>query len=166
LRLRLRASGYAHLVHLQVDLVQPEDAAAGRLVRAQIRELMETWQHRVVSEDEVDAELGPQPMAGVALVALARRGGEAVGCGGLRVVDAIGELTKVYVVPAARGTGVGEAVVGAVEEAARDRGLRLMRLDTRADLPAPARLYRRLGYREVTPWHDGPYADHFFTKDL
>ncbi len=127
---------------------------------------METWQHRVVSEREVDAELGPQPMAGVALVAVARRGGEAVGCGGLRVVDAIGELTKVYVVPAARGTGVGEAVVGAVEQAARDRGLRLIRLDTRADLPAPARLYRRLGYREVEPWHDGPYADHFFTKEL
>ena len=109
-------------MHLQVDIVQPDDAAAGRLIRAQIRELMETWQHRVVSEDEVDAELGPQPMAGVALVALARRGGAAVGCGGLRVVDAIGELTKVYVVPAARGTGVGEAVVGAVEEAARGPG--------------------------------------------
>ena len=139
---------------------------AGRLIRAQMRELMETWQHCVVSEHEVDAELGPQPMAGVALVALARRGEEAVGCGGLRVTDAIGELTKVYVVPAARGTGVGKAVVGALEQAARDRGLGLMRLDTRADLPAPARLYRRLGYREVEPWHDGPYADHFFIKDL
>ncbi len=151
---------------VQVDLVQPGDAVAGRLVRAQMRELMETWQHRVVSEDEVDAELGPQPTAGLTLLALARRGREAVGCGGLRAVGLIGELTKVYVVPAARGSGVGEAVVGAVEQAARDRGLRLMRLDTRADLPAPARLYRRLGYREVSRWHDGRYADHFFTKDL
>ncbi len=151
---------------VQVDLVQPDDAAAGGLVRAQMRELMETWHHRVVSEDEVDAELGPQPTAGVALLALARRDGEAVGCGGLRVLDTIGELTRVYVVPTARGTGVGEAVVSVVEQAARDRGLRLMRLDTRADLPAPTQLYRRLGYREVTPWHDGPYADHFFIKDL
>lgn len=151
---------------LHLDLVQPDDAAAERLVRAQMRELMETWHRRVVSEDEVDAELGPRPTATLALLALARRGGEAVGCGGLRVVDAIGELTKVYVIPAARGTGVGEAVVGAVEKAARERGLGLMRLDTRADLPAPTRLYRRLGYREVMPWHDGPYADHFFTKDL
>jgi GNAT superfamily N-acetyltransferase len=153
-------------VDLHVDLVQPGDVAAGQLVRAQMRELMETWQHRVVSEDEVDDELGPRPTAGVALLALARRSGEAVGCGGLRVVDDVGELTKVYVVPVARGTGVGEAVVGALEQAAHDRGLRQVRLDTRADLPAPARLYRRLGYREVGPWHDGPYADHFFTKDL
>jgi ribosomal protein S18 acetylase RimI-like enzyme len=61
---------------------------------------------------------------------------------------------------------VGEALVGAVEDAARHRGLRLVRMDTRADLPAPARLYRRLGYRETEAWHDGPYADHFFTKDL
>jgi len=120
----------------------------------------------VVSEEEVDAELGPQPTAGLTLLGLAWRDGEAVGCGGLRVINDIGELTKVYVVPAARGTGVGEAVVGVVEQAARDRDLRLMRLDTRADLPAPRRLYRRLGYREVTPWHDGPYADHFFVKDL
>ena len=151
---------------MQVDLVQPDDAAAGQLVRAQMRELMETWHHRVVSEEEVDAELGPQPTAGLALLALVRRDGEAVGCAGLRVLDAIGELTRVYVVPASRGTGVGEAVVAAIEQAARDRDLRLMRLDTRADLPAPRRLYQRLGYREVTPWHDGPYADHFFVKDL
>jgi GNAT superfamily N-acetyltransferase len=153
-------------VPLQVDFVPPDDAAAGRLVRAQMRELMETWHHRVVSEEAVDAELGPQPTAGVALLALARRGGQAVGCGGLRVLDDIGELTKIYVVPAARGTGVADAVVGLVEQAARDQGLRQIRLDTRADLPAPRQLYRRLGYREVTPWHDGPYADHFFTKDL
>jgi GNAT superfamily N-acetyltransferase len=153
-------------VTLQVELVESDDAVAGRLVRAQMRELMETWQHREVSEDEVDAELGPQPTAGLALLALARRNGEPVGCAGLRVVGDVGELTKVYVVRALRGTGVGEAVVGAVEQAARDRSLRLLRLDTRADLPAPARLYRRLGYREVAPWHDRPFADHFFTKDL
>lgn len=87
---------------------------------------METWLHRVVSENEVDAELGPQPTAGIALLALARLGGEPVGCGGLRVLAAIGELTKVYVVPAARGTGVGEAIVGVLEQAARDRSLRLI----------------------------------------
>lgn len=109
---------------------------------------------------------GPTPTAGVALLALARRGGAAVGCGGLRVADDIGELTKVYVVPSARGTGVADAVVTALEQAARGRGLRVMRLDTRGDLPAPARLYTRLGYREVEPWHDGPFADHFFVKDL
>lgn len=151
---------------VQVDLVPPDDANTAELVRAQMRELMETWQHRAVSEDEVDAELGPEPIAGLVLFALARRDGVALGCVGLRVVDTFGELTKVYVVPAARGTGVGDAVVSALEQAARDRGLRLMRLDTRADLPAPAQLYRRLGYREVPPWHDGPYADHFFIKDL
>ena len=151
---------------LTVHLVQPDDNVAGQLVRAQMRELMETWQQRVVSEAEVDTELGPQATAGLTLLALAWRDGQAVGCGGLRVLDTIGEVTKVFVVPRARGTGVGEAVVGALEQAGRDRGLRLMRLDTRADLAAAARLYRRLGYQEVAPWHDGPYADHFFTKEL
>lgn len=151
---------------LQVDLVQPDDPDAGRLVRAQMLELMQTWHYRAVSEDEVDTELGPHAAPGVVVLALARREGQAVGCAGLRVVGTTGELTKVFVVPVARGTGVGEAVITAVEEAARARRLRVMRLDIRADLPAPARLYRRLGYREVAPWHDGPCADHFFTTDL
>jgi len=111
-----------------VDLVQPDDPTAGRLVRAQMRELMETWHHRVVTEEEVNAELGPQPTAGLALLALARRDEQAVGSAGLRVLDTTGELTKVYVVLAARGTGVGEAIVHAIEQAARDRGLQLMSL--------------------------------------
>jgi GNAT superfamily N-acetyltransferase len=151
---------------LQVELVPPDDAVARLLVRAQMRELMETWQHCVVPEDEVDAELGPTPTAGLELLALARREGEPVGCAALKLAGDVGELTKVYVVPAARGLGVGEAVVRAIEDAARGRGLGVLRMDTRADLPAPALLYRRMGYREVEPWHDGPYADHFFTKDL
>ena len=46
---------------VQVDFVPPDDANTAQLVRAQMRELRETWHHRVVSEDEVDAELGPQP---------------------------------------------------------------------------------------------------------
>ncbi len=151
---------------VRVGLVPLDDESALLLVRAQMRELMETWQHREVSDDDVTAELGTRPMAGLALMALARSEEAPVGCGALRVVGTIGELTKVYVVPTARGTGVGEAVVGALEQAARARGLVLIRLDTRADLPAPAALYRRLGYQEVPPWHDRPYADHFFTKDL
>ncbi len=151
---------------LQVDVVSSDDPDAARLVRAQMRELMETWQHRVVHEDEVTVELGPEPTAGLALLAVARRDREPVGCGGLRVVGDVGELTKMFVVPLARGTGVGEALVGTLEQQARERGLRQMRLDTRADLPHPARLYRRLGYQEVEPWHDGPYADHFFCKVL
>lgn len=151
---------------LRVELVPADDRVAGRLVRAQMRELMETWQHCVVVEDEVDAELGPRPTDGLELLALAWRAGEPVGCAGLRLAGDVGELTKVYVVLAARGHGVGEAVVGAIEDAARVRGLRLLRMDTRADLPAPALLYRRLGYRETEAWHDGPYADHFFTKAL
>ena len=88
---------------LTVHLVQPDDNVAGQLVRAQMRELMETWQQRVVSEAEVDTELGPQATAGLTLLALAWRDGQAVGCGGLRVLDTIGEVTKVFVVPRARG---------------------------------------------------------------
>jgi 4-hydroxy-4-methyl-2-oxoglutarate aldolase len=41
-----------------------------------------------------------------------------------------------------------------------------LRLDTRADLTEARRLYTRHGYREVAPFNDGPYADHWFAKTL
>jgi hypothetical protein len=41
-----------------------------------------------------------------------------------------------------------------------------MRLDTRGDLTEARALYARLGYDEVEPFNDGPYAEHWFEKAL
>lgn len=54
----------------------------------------------------------------------------------------------------------------ALEATARDRGLNMLRLDTRADLVEARRLYARLGYQEVAPFNDGLYAEHWFEKTL
>lgn len=50
----------------------------------------------------------------------------------------------------------------ALEAISRNRGLNTLRLDTRTDLVEARRLYARLGYREVTPFNDGAYAEHSF----
>lgn len=55
------------------------------------------------------------------------------------------ELTKVMTAPAARGRGVGAALVHALEQAARERGRRLLTLDASLIEGATA-FYRRLGY--------------------
>src|SRR5947209_5217582 len=69
------------------------------------------------------------PPHGVFVVAW--RADEAIGCGGVRVVGpGLAELNRMYVAPDVRGHGVGRAIVGALEEAARSLGCSRVRLET------------------------------------
>jgi len=63
--------------------------------------------------------------------------------------------------PAARGRGVGEALVRACIERATRAGARMLRLSTQPKMHAAHRLYQRLGFTR-TPEHDwtpGPGVD-------
>ncbi len=71
-----------------------------------------------------------------------------------------------FVDPVARGTGGGAALLAAAEEAAVSLGASAIRLDTRADLVEARALYARHGYREVPPFNDDRYAEHWFGKRL
>ncbi|MGR3463409.1 GNAT family N-acetyltransferase [Limimaricola sp.] len=78
---------------------------------------------------------------------LVARDGEALlGCGALHVKPGYGELKSVFVTDAARGRGVGAALIEALEAAARAEGLTLLRLETAEELAAACRLYTRHGY--------------------
>jgi ribosomal protein S18 acetylase RimI-like enzyme len=59
------------------------------------------------------------------------------------------DLFSMWVAPAARGGGVAEALINAVEGWARDVGARTLCLDVRAENPRARRTYERLGF-EVT----------------
>jgi tRNA(Arg) A34 adenosine deaminase TadA/GNAT superfamily N-acetyltransferase len=87
---------------------------------------------------------------GERVVLCAWRGGKLLGTGSLLLVSAASqphraELTKVMTTAAARGSGIGVALVGALEQAARERGRRLITLDASL-VDGPAAFYRRLGY--------------------
>jgi GNAT superfamily N-acetyltransferase len=92
----------------------------------------------------------------------------AMACGGLRMLDAErAELTRVYVRPAARGTGGGAAVVSALEAAARRLGARRVMLDTRLDLVEARGLYVKLGFLEIPRYGEtGPYSQIWYGKEL
>ena len=53
-----------------------------------------------------------------------------------------------------------------LEAAARDMGLRTLRLDTNRALTEAHALYRKEGFREVARFNDNPYAHHWFEKRL
>src|SRR5688500_5154890 len=57
--------------------------------------------------------------------------GGAAGCGGIQVVGSeYGELKRMYVRPALRGSGLGKLMLEHLEKYAREQGVPLLRLET------------------------------------
>ena len=101
------------------------------------------------------------------LFVIARLDGDAVGCGGFKRVDkATGEIKRVWTAPTARGLGVARRMLRALEAAAREAGVKTLRLDTNRALTEAHALYRSEGYREIARFNDNSYAHHWFEKRL
>lgn len=118
-----------------------------------------------------DHEPGAVPTAETVAVFLIARdaGGTAVGCGGLRLLDpGSGEVKRMYVEPAARGTGVAAALLRALEDHARDLGIARLLLETGTGQPDAIRFYQREGYEPIDAY--GPYVgeplSRCFARDL
>ncbi|MDQ2632191.1 MAG: helix-turn-helix domain-containing GNAT family N-acetyltransferase [Pseudomonadota bacterium] len=107
----------------------------------------------------------PADVAGVFLIA--RLDGRAVGCGALKRLDATtGEIKRMWVAPEARGLGLARRLLEALENHARQAGVRRVVLDTNRSLAEAQALYRTAGYRETSRYNDNSYADFFFEKEL
>ncbi|TMV74752.1 GNAT family N-acetyltransferase, partial [Thioclava sp. BHET1] len=90
-----------------------------------------------------------------------------LGCVGLKGAgDGTAEIKRLWVAPSTRGLGLSRRLVTAAEEAARDLGITLLRLDTNSALPEAVALYRRSGWVEIPRFNDDPYPDLFFEKRL
>jgi len=89
---------------------------------------------------------------------LARTGGDAIGCVGLRPLEpGICEMKRLWIEPGFAGAGIGRRLAETVIQAARDIGYEKMRLDTLPErMPAAQNLYRSLGFREISPYYDNP----------
>jgi len=87
---------------------------------------------------------------------VARDGDAAVGCGGVALFDTFAEVKRMYVRPAARGSGVADALLARIEAEARAAGRTTLRLETGIHQPAAIRLYERAGFRACAAFE--PYA--------
>ena len=80
--------------------------------------------------------------------------GEALGCGAVVVGPDYAELKRMYVVPAARGEGLGQRLLEFLEQAAAARGARRFMLETGYLQTAAIALYGRCGYVVCGPFGD------------
>jgi ribosomal protein S18 acetylase RimI-like enzyme len=80
------------------------------------------------------------------------------GCVALhKLDDTICEMKRLYVRPAMRGKGVGQALAAAIVEEAQDIGYRRMRLDTIPSvMSAAVAMYRSMGFHEIAPYRANP----------
>ena len=151
--------------------MSPAADEARRALRAYFDDVASRYYGRQATEDEITAAMREDPSDDLApphgLLVVAHENGDVLGCAGLRLLPGqIAEVTRVFVVPAARRRGLGSRLLSCLEDHARWHRVATLRLDTRRDLAEARRLYARHGYREVPPFSHGPYADHWFEKTL
>lgn len=105
------------------------------------------------------------PPAGLFVVAYDQE--LAVGCAGFKRFDTdIAEVKRVYVAPAARGSGLGRRLLAQLEARARETGYAAIRLDTGDRQPEALSLFRGAGYREIEDYNGNPFARYWFEKQL
>jgi GNAT superfamily N-acetyltransferase len=93
--------------------------------------------------------------------------GTPVCCGGVkRLPDGVGEIKRMYVVPDARGRGVARRLLGHLEQAARDLGYTVVRLDTGSRQPAAQHIYTSAGYVQIGNFNHNPVSTYFGEKRL
>ena len=154
-----------------ITVVSPAAGEGRQILRAYFGDVAARYYGRQVTEEEIAAAMRDDPSDDLelphGLLVVARGEGSALGCAGLRLLPGrIAEVTRVFVVPAARGRGLGSRLLGCLEDHARQHRVCLLRLDTRSDLLKARRLYARHGYREAPPFSRGPYADYWYEKAL
>ena len=140
------------------------DPVPRALVAAMIAEIGDMYQASPGALPGAHPEELSPPHGG--FVVLMEQGRPVAGGGVRRLDDEACEIKRMYVVPDARGRGVGRDLLAALESLARDLGYAVARLDTGAKQPGARRMYERAGYAAVPDYNGNPYAAYWGEKAL
>jgi putative acetyltransferase len=147
--------------------IEPEDPRQADVRRifaesgAYLQALYPSESNHVV---DVDALAAPD-----SVFLAARRNGELLGTIAFWIIaPRHAEIKRMFVCAEARGNGVGRRLLEALEDAARQRNVERISLETGIKQPEAIGLYRASGYRDCLPF--GTYCDDplslFMTKRL
>jgi GNAT superfamily N-acetyltransferase len=142
------------------------DEAPGRDLLAELNALLDAqYPGRAERPGSVTTPDEMAPPRGRFLVGYV--GGRAVAIGGLRpLAEDVAEIKRMYVVPDVRSRGVGRALLGALEDAARELGYARVRLDAGAEQRHSRALFAATGYRPIAPYNGNHIAVFFGEKRL
>jgi DNA-binding MarR family transcriptional regulator len=151
---------------IEIRRVDPGGADAQRCIGAYVAELNRRSGDSYDPAKGVSAEPHEMtPPAGLFLVAY--RHGDAIGCGGVKhQPEAASEIKRMWVAENARGLGVARRLLTELEADAIRSGASVASIETSATLFEAIALYRSVGYVEVAPFNEEPFADHWFEKRL
>jgi putative acetyltransferase len=138
---------------LTVERADPRDPAASALLKAS-HALMESL---FPPEDNFYLDIDALTAPHIAFF-VARQEGEVLGTAALADKGGYGEVKSMFVSEAARGLGVGAALLARLEQEARAQGHAAMMLETGNLLHAAHRLYARAGFTERARFGDYPDA--------
>ena len=136
-------------------------------MRALLREYAASLPFELDFQD-FDRELAGLPGAyappGGALL-VAHVDGRVAGCVALRpLADDACEMKRLFVLPRARGTGLGRRLAAAIVAEARRLGYARMRLDTTPGMETAQALYEELGFVETEPYTHNPVSGTRFLE--
>jgi carbonic anhydrase len=110
---------------------------------------------------DLASEYGPPTAA--FLLAVDR--GASVGCVGVRrFSDGVGEVKRLYVVPAVRGRGVGRLLARGIVAEAEHLGYARLVLDTLPSMKEAQALYSSLGFQPIAPYRFNPVPGTVFLE--
>lgn len=100
----------------------------------------------------------------------ARLGDVLVGCGAVRAIgEGVGEIKRMFVDPASRGTKIGAAILDQLELHAARLGFTELKLETGPKQRAALKLYQGFGFQPCEPWGEylaSPQTSRCFSKPL
>jgi GNAT superfamily N-acetyltransferase len=150
---------------IEIRRVRGDDPAAVAMLRAMEASVAESLGPMTPDRTSTVAPDEMVPPRGAFV--LIEEDGRALAGGGLRRLgDGVVEIKRMFVLPGARGRGLGRQLLDALEAAAADLGYARVRLDTAASMPVAMEMYRRAGYRDIPDYNGNSYAAFWGEKVL
>lgn len=150
------------------DAISPDQIDAVRALFLEYQEAIGLDLSYQGFAEEVEGLPGEYAQPHGALLIATTTQGRPLGCIAMRRIDDDRcEMKRLYVVRAGRGAALGERLVDALVERARELGYRQMLLDTLPSMTAAIALYRRLGFRSGQAYGKAALDEAlFFVRDL
>lgn len=152
---------------MAIHVVPPSSDDEWRAARQLIEEyaaslnLDLSFQNLAYELEHLAGEYGPPAGA----FFLAEENGSYLGCVGLRQFsDGIGEVKRLYTIPAARGRGLGRLLAEQIVAAGRLLGYRRLLLDTLPTMKEAQSLYLSLGFKPTAAYRYNPVAGTAFLE--